>query len=200
MNLDPLRDELDEAAAAAGLGVGERPWVLFGSVVLLLYGLRHFIGDVDVFVDPAVSRVLATRPAWTTHTPDPDDPPFLERTVDGETVHVFADWTSRDPEVSPTHCRAAGVLVHGWWCTPLQIIRMHKAMSVAKHAGAFGQAKHLPDIAAIDELAALDYPGPRYAWVRRDVEALPVPVRCRGARRLFTIDDELLTPAQGTLL
>lgn len=158
MNLDPLRDELDAAAAAAGLSgaAGLRPWVLFGSTVLLLYGLRDRVGDVDVFVDPAITRVLRARPGWTVHTPDPADPSFLERTVDGETVHVFDDWTSRDPEVCALQCRAAAVLVHGWWCTPLQIIRMHKAMSVAKHGDELGQAKHLPDIAAIDALTTGD--------------------------------------------
>lgn len=150
-DLDLLRDELNAAAAAAGvLEQQPRPWALFGSAVLLLYGLRDRIGDVDVFAAPELADILAGGCGWTVRRPDPHDPAFLERVIAGVCVHVFDDWTVRDPEVSAVQCRATAVLVHGWWCTPLQIIRMHKAMSVEKHAGELRQAKHLPDIAAID--------------------------------------------------
>lgn len=158
MNIDLLRAELNEAAAHTGdLGHPSptpmpetgRPWALFGSTVLLLHGIREQVGDVDVFVTHSIWEYLARRVAWSVHLPDPDDPPYLERHVGGYKVHAFYAWTLKDPEVDALQCRRAAELVHGWWCTPLDLIRVHKAMA-RKHGDNPRMAKHHRDVEAID--------------------------------------------------
>jgi hypothetical protein len=161
---DTVRDELDQAAEDLGLragGVraaaagGAEPWVLFGSAVLLLWGLRDTIGDVDVFAHRGLWDELEYR-GWQRHTPDENDPPFLAKTIAGLDVHAFYDWTRKDPEVDARQCLRAAEAVHGWPCTPLQIIRMHKAMSLPKHVGSERHLKHARDVAAIDRLWAAE--------------------------------------------
>lgn len=152
-DFEPVRMELVFAEGRA-MEVGphdplEKTWVLFGSAVLLLHGLRREIGDVDVFVRYSAWREL-DRSVWAYNRPDQNDPPFLERECAGHKVHAFHTWTDKDPEVDARQCRRAAEAVAGWWCTPLGLLRMHKAMSVAKHPADARQAKHLPDIEAID--------------------------------------------------
>lgn len=150
-----LADRLDDAAAARSeqldpaLGL---PWVLFGSAVMRLHGIRDAIGDVDVFAAPVVWNELlrSTSPRWTLRTPDVNDPPFLELDAIGTAVHVFYAWTAKDPEVDAIHCRRTAELVDGWPCAPLQVIRMHKAMAVDKHGIAGGRQKHRCDVLRID--------------------------------------------------
>lgn len=152
MNIDALRDELDavrDDLGPAQCGPGAH-YALFGSTVLLLWGLRDRVGDVDVFVAPPVWTALAHRPGWERRTPDPHDPPYLERELDGYRVHAFYAWTDKDPEVDADQCRRAAELVHGWWCTPLQIIRLHKAMALPKNIGSACHEKHRADVIAID--------------------------------------------------
>jgi hypothetical protein len=147
-----IRDELHDAVRTAALGHNhpEKPWALFGSAVMLLHGLREEIGDVDVFVQPRVWTVLAHVGGWSRQAPEPHDPPFLEAERGGLHVHAFFDWTDKDPEVDAGQCLRAAQLIDGWWCTPLEIVRMHKAMSPPKHPGDPRQEKHLHDVAAID--------------------------------------------------
>lgn len=146
---DVLRAELNDAAALTGQ---RQPggWALFGSAVLLMEGLRERSGDVDVFVAPALWEHLAGRVAWRLRLPDPVDPPYLERLVVGVRVHAFYSWTARDPHVNADQCLAAATLVQGWWCTPLELVRGHKAMCAGKHPGDPRHAKHVADVAAID--------------------------------------------------
>lgn len=125
--------------------------MLFGSAVLLLHGLREAVGDVDVFVSPGLWSALAAGPEWERLQPDPHDPPFLQRYINGLKVHAFYAWTDRDPEVDATQCRRAAERVDGWPCTPLAIVRMHKQMSIAKHPGSEPHRKHIADVEAIDE-------------------------------------------------
>ena len=125
--LSLLRAELDELAEMTVLAdEGLPPYALFGSVVMLFHGLRKEIGDVDVFVDPAIWRELAGRLRWSLQLPSAVDPPFLESRCGGFKVHAFYRWTPRDPWVDAEHCRWAAEQVHGWWCTPLWLIRQHK--------------------------------------------------------------------------
>lgn len=156
MNIDPLRSELDEAAHLTHYPVEgvARPWALFGSTVMMLWGLRDRIGDVDVFVAPTIWEYLAGRLAWQLHLPCAADPPFLERRVGGLSVHAFYAWTALDPEVNAHHCRAAAELVHGWWCTPLPLILAHKAMA-RKHGDSPRHAKHQADAVAISVFLGL---------------------------------------------
>lgn len=152
MNLDPLRDELDAIAERDGRFGSAAPWVLFGSTVLLLWGLRDEVGDVDVFADEALWARLARSDSWEIKVGRLEDPSYLERHVDGIPVHVFYAWTRRQPEVDAAQCCRAAQDVHGWPCTPLGLIRMHKAMAIERWPNDPRVEKDLADIKAIDEL------------------------------------------------
>lgn len=156
--MDLLRAELDEVAHLAGQDAGA-PYALFGSIVMLFSGsLGRPLGDVDVFVAPQVWEQLAARIAWELHLPDPADPPFLSRRIDGLNVHAFYRWTDKDPEVNALECRLRAELVHGWWCTPLELVRRHKALC-GKHDGSARHVKHARDVAVIDaDLFEFDVP------------------------------------------
>lgn len=182
-SLDDLRAELDDLAArvervhGVDLDAG-RSWVCFGSFVLYLHRLREQFGDVDIFVSPAMFDRLGRRPQWSRRRPDPADPPYLERSYSGVPVHVFADWTAKDPEVDARQCRRASERVHDWPCAFLDVIRLHKAMS-RKH-GPDAHPKHALDVAAIDRFHAT---GERVA-AERLLEApapLALPVTTRKA-------------------
>jgi len=153
MNIDPLRDELDEVSQALHIAgalpaKGGAPYALFGSAVMLLHGLRDEIADVDVFVAPVVYAALL-RSGWEAQKPDPYDPSFLEREVNGYQVHAFYAWTDKDPEVNADQCRRTAELAHGWWCTPLDLIRLHKVMA-RKHGNSPRHRKHAADVIVID--------------------------------------------------
>lgn len=150
-----LRVDLHVAAQLTG---ESRPYALFGSSVMLLHGLRDTIGDIDVFVTPAMWQTLAGRLRWQALIPGhcdppPSDPPILETRAGGLTIHAFYEWQVRDwPAVSAADCLQGAQLVHGWWCAPLTLIRQHKAWSLAQPGADTDerQAKHRRDIAAID--------------------------------------------------
>lgn len=147
--LDPLRAELMEAAAFVAGSDGRAPWALFGSTVMMLHGIRERIGDVDVFVAPAIWEHLAGRLAWRVRLPHPTDPAILERRVGGFRVHAFYTWTPRDPWVDAAAARERAELVDGWWCAPLDEIRKHKAGAWADRPDTT-HAKHAADVKAID--------------------------------------------------
>lgn len=92
-------------------------WMLSGSGILVLYGLRDHksMGDVDIFVTTRlwcemfevsiVDRVVRNwTPMWELVTTDPDDdrrrcdPPFLRREMHGLDVDVFFSWRLREPK------------------------------------------------------------------------------------------------------
>jgi hypothetical protein len=151
--LDQLRAELDGAARAAGYSDSTiAPWALFGSTVLALWGLRNDVGDIDVFVDGSIWRHLDDTGRWTFRCPNPSDPGYLERELKGRPVHAFYAWTSRQPEVDAVQCRRTAQVVNGIPCTPLAIVRMHKAMAIEKWPRDPRVRKDRADVAAIDEL------------------------------------------------
>lgn len=156
MNIDRLRTELNETAALVQQGkLAEddefQPWVLFGSMPLLLHGLRETVGDVDAFVTPRMWQLLANRAAWGVRLPDPRDPPFLERLYHGRWVHLFYRWDDRNPAVDALECRRRAHFVRGWPCTPLEVIRRHKTTALEQNPGSLLHAKHQLDVAAIDD-------------------------------------------------
>jgi hypothetical protein len=157
--VDLVRDDLNDAASVTDIPEAGKPYAVFGSLVMLFHGLRDEIGDVDVFAAPSLWEVLANRPPgnglrWSVRIPDPLDPPILEAHAGGLTVHAFYRWQERDfPAVDADACRQAAEFVHGWWCTPLWLIRQHKAHSLAQPGADTcpRQVKHRRDLVVIDE-------------------------------------------------
>jgi hypothetical protein len=151
-----LRSVLDFAAECVDWGAGycateAAPYALFGSAVLLLHGLRTEIGDIDVFVDHRVWEKLSGGINWHARCPDPDHPVFLEwNHCNGLKVHAFYAWRNDEPEVDAFAARSTAELIGGWWCTPLELIRLHKQMSTRRHGSGGRWTKHVDDVAAID--------------------------------------------------
>lgn len=148
---DDLRHELLAVDAGGG-------YVLFGSAVLLLHGIRKHVGDIDVYVTPVVYDRLGGR-GWEEQRPHPTDPPFLEFTSPWcPRVHAFFDWSPRDDWMRgtlPAALREAEMR-EGWRCAPLDIVRGHKygcIMQLAREgvdvAGTVWE-KHVHDVRAID--------------------------------------------------
>lgn len=150
-----LRVELDELAHMEPGPHGDfAPYALFGSVVMVLHGLPlgqdRQVGDVDVFVSPWIWEQLAGRTAWVVDLPDPADPPYAWRGIGGLRICAFYRWTAQDPEVNADHCRLYAKKVHGCWCAPLEVVRLHKAMAI-KHGTEGRFAKHIEDTQIIGQ-------------------------------------------------
>lgn len=145
-----LRSQLNEAVVLTEPGGPGRPWALFGSAVLKLHGLRERIGDIDVSVDHAVWVYLANHPMWEVRVPDPAHPPYCARKCGGLEVHAFYTWQADEPEVDLLTARIHAQLIHGWYATPLRLVRTHKLLSVQRHPGSEPHEKHKADILAID--------------------------------------------------
>lgn len=79
-------------------------YVIGGSGVLALRNLRP-IRDLDLFVRPRLYRSLQGNGDWMEICQDPDDPirkddpPYLERIVQGIHVNAFHDWKHRGFQV-----------------------------------------------------------------------------------------------------
>jgi hypothetical protein len=152
MNLDGLRAELRSVDADV---MGD--YVVFGSTVLLLHGLRLTVGDVDLFVRPWLYRALRDQLGWTELWPGEHDPPMLERHgVAPVPVHAFKAWQQRDPMVDASACFRFAEPHFGMPCIPLWLVRIHKlqALDIVTAMGmdpaTTRWAKHIGDIAAID--------------------------------------------------
>jgi hypothetical protein len=147
--LDWLRSELEGA-------YGLTDYVLFGSAVLYLHGLRdpETVGDVDVFVSRRVWEHftdprfrLGVVPEWSVREPRRGDPPFLLSTT-SPPVSAFYDWTRRDAWMSPKRCFADAERVRGWNCVSLETLRHHK-----RHANR-QESKHERDLRVLDYVLA----------------------------------------------
>lgn len=148
--LDTLRDELRAVGAIADDTPG---YVLFGSIVMYLHGVRDDIGDVDVFVRPDYWEALSGRSGWRALIPNVDDPPLLVGCVEGgPDIHAFYAWTKRDNWLDVSQCWALAEYEAGWQCVPLVEVRRHKqrAWDACGHDIDAAQAKHVDDIALID--------------------------------------------------
>lgn len=150
------------------VGAGEADYVLFGSTVLYMHGIRagNQIGDVDVFVRRDIwarlfERVI--RNGATIETPRAGDPPFLAYDL-SVPIHVFYDWTARDRDwMTAGECFARarvlrfplqGHVVGGdylnWSCIPLELLREHKVLAEQANPGSEKHAKHQRDAVLIE--------------------------------------------------
>jgi hypothetical protein len=138
------------------VGAAERDYVLFGSAVLWLHGIRDEIGDVDVFVTGRVWGAL-----WdlfqleddkqvTVETPRAGDPPFLSIPLASHPIHVFFDWSKRDEWLSVPDAFASAETVGGWRCVPLEMLRAWKATAHAENIDSARHQKHADDLVLID--------------------------------------------------
>lgn len=144
--LDTLFALLERADARDG------EYVLFGSAVLYLHGLRdpETVGDIDVFVSRRVWGAIFSQPLSFVRTPGVEDPPFIERVTD-PALHIFYDWTPRDAEwMTMRECFDTAEQVRGWQCASLATIRGHKVGASKANPGSERHAKHLRDVALID--------------------------------------------------
>jgi hypothetical protein len=136
-------------------------YVLFGSAVMKLHGLKDDIGDVDVFVAPRAYALLRDRSAWTERWPREGDPPLLEtRAASGLLLHAFYAWAPRDRWMDVPAAFVESEVVHGVYCVPLSHIARHKQEAIAtlraegvEIAGSPWE-KHEHDLALIEKARA----------------------------------------------
>jgi hypothetical protein len=105
-----------------------KEWMLFGSSVMFLHGLRDEIQDVDIFVSPVLWGMLIAS-GWDWKTPKADDPPIAEKEICGFTIHAFFDWDQRHGYrifeggiVNSAFAHAIKEIHHGkeFWCQSLE--------------------------------------------------------------------------------
>lgn len=141
--LDRLTTELRRA------GVPRFHYVIFGSAVMFLHGLKDEddVGDVDFFLRRREWGSLMARPGWKVQTPRADDPPLLELPL-STPLHAFYDWPARDSWMDVAYCFGQAEEVKGYRCIPLSLLRHHKreAYEASKHVANAPQDKHLADL------------------------------------------------------
>lgn len=142
-------------------------YVLFGSTVLWMHGLREEVADVDVFVSPRVYGLWKDGPKSFMEAfeerPRADDPPFLNLPTIPP-LHAFYEWTARDAGwITAQECFARAewlsikrrsVGVTGWdltWpCIPLDLVRQHKRLAYQHNLGSEIHEKHRRDLVLLD--------------------------------------------------
>lgn len=139
----------------------ERPWALFGSAVMQLHDLREDISDVDIAVHFELFEALAGDSWSKLRVPHAMHPPYIERRDVGGNgnVHIFYDWRRDEPEIDMHEVRRGDLIIGGWPCAPLTLIRNHKMWSSVYCQRRFGCVpapwrKHEADIEAIDRYLA----------------------------------------------
>ncbi len=147
-----LRAELGDQSKA-----DQPSWLLMGSAVLLLHGLRDEVGDIDLFVTPTKWGELIDR-GWRWETPQAGDPPIAAIDLDGlPTVNAFFDWDRRHGYAFS----GAGIVregfaeaewFDGFWSQSLEQLRQWKVWLYAQRV----HEKHGRDADAIGRYL-LDY-------------------------------------------
>lgn len=118
-------------------------YVLIGSIVMWLRGIRSGVGDVDVFTDREIYDRLKAREGWCERFPDPGNPPLLERRRDGLCIHVWYDFfDTHFPGDIHRQAFESAECVRGWNCQSLALIREWKSLVV--------RPKDVADVALID--------------------------------------------------
>jgi len=119
-------------------------YVLFGGAVLAIRDLRE-IGDLDIYVDRELWNELEAR-GWKLHVPRIDDPPFLERIIDGIKCHAFYAWTRRKWSPDLNYYLTDPEWIEGYPFIPLEEIQEWKERTKRK--------KDAIDLEMIDEYLA----------------------------------------------
>jgi hypothetical protein len=102
-------DIIDIRSILAELRLPYGHFIVGGSAALIAagYDLKRPIGDLDIFVRPWVyadirRRSMASLPfEWEELRPRPDDPPYLEKHVQGLPVNIFDRWKTRQFRMDP---------------------------------------------------------------------------------------------------
>lgn len=130
-------------------------YVIFGSAVMKLHGLRDDISDIDVFVSQgSYARLRKRGHVWAERRPRAGDPPFLEATYKGTVVQTFYTWTSREPMIDVCECFDEAERVHSVMTIPLWLCGGHKAYSIELHGEHGRWAKHRTDLDIINAALA----------------------------------------------
>lgn len=131
--LDWLVDDLYDA------GVGGNDWLLTGSIVLWLHGLRQDVGDIDMFVTPkAWDRLNAHLDYngrwWKIVVPNPEHPPLLRKKITwGMTVDAWKEW-AHPQDMTVEHAFATREVFKGFSVMGLTTLRDWKMkLSDPKH-------------------------------------------------------------------
>lgn len=154
MTSDTIREALDlvvSEVTAAGARPGE--WVIQGSTVMYLHGIRRVVGDIDIFVSRPTWDALIERGWDCVQAADDyihcDDPPIARLYIPEHELHVDAwyEWDKRhnfERDIVSDGI-ASMELVQGYPCMSLQLL-----MSWKKWLGGVGaHPKHAADAASI---------------------------------------------------
>ena len=139
--LDWLADDMRDA------GVGNDAWLLTGSVVLWLHGIRESVGDIDVFVTPEAwdrlnAHVDVDGKGWEIVTPNPDHPPLLRKKIMGVTVDAWKEW-AHPQDMTVEYAFATREIKAGYPVMSLDALREWKTKLT--------HPKHAADVKLIDE-------------------------------------------------
>lgn len=140
---------------------GVKPqWLLMGSGMMYLHGLREEVGDIDLFVTPVKWGELIDK-GWDWETPRAGDPPLAAVNIDGIDVrcNAFFDWDERHGRV----CFEEGVVAaafrevaffKGFYCQSLTQLLMWKEWLAANNV----HPKHGTDVMRIKEYLQKEEP------------------------------------------
>jgi hypothetical protein len=132
--------------ALSSYGLKGSNYVIFGSAVMKLHGLKDKIGDIDVFTTPRMYAYLRDRSTFDETYPTKGDPPLLttratyrissmsHATPSGPVtyeVNVFHAWTSRDRWIDVPECWARAERIMSLNCIPLDIVAQQKREAMA---------------------------------------------------------------------
>jgi hypothetical protein len=146
-DLSWLRAELDDAI---GDYVNDPSIMVFGSAAMALHGLDREPGDIDLFVRPWAYPRLKSH-GWEEQRPTPGDPPMLEWLGGLYPVHAFREWTARDDWIDMDRAWGTSEWVGEWRVMPLWYVRYIKIAAYYANPDSERHAKHLRDVAMIDE-------------------------------------------------
>lgn len=152
-DIPQLRGRLNLELGPQSLPGIKPDWLLMGSAMMYLYGLREEVGDIDLFVTPEKWGELIGK-GWEWETPRAGDPPIAAANIDGIDVRLnaFFDWDKRHGAV----CFEEGVVTaafreveffRGFYCQSLSQLLTWKEWLAANNV----HPKHGIDAVAIRE-------------------------------------------------
>lgn len=126
MSFRELADELMLASGQNKLTPTASRYTIFGSAVMYLHGLRQKVGDVDLFVTPALYSALRER-GWKEQWPKEGDPPLLEcKFRHMPPAHAFYAWKGRGMPINVAEMLGSPRMVDGWPVQRLSQLREWK--------------------------------------------------------------------------
>lgn len=132
-------------------------YAIFGSASLVMRGiLDREPGDIDVHFTRQLWGRMLPRPGWFVETPKAGDPPILSNENSPIPIHAFFDWadTHVNMNVPDLIQRAEQVDTFERQYQVIPLIDAYNHKRFALEHGSKAVAKHIPDIAVIEEWLA----------------------------------------------